>query len=185
MARIDPSLPAPAPSILDRLLAEEEAPGPARGSAGDASSTDRAPGGAGAGLGTWQDGVRAVKAAVMRDLEWLLNARNPRGLEDVANTEGSGYGTVIDFGLPDLTLLDLRDSTDRAKLERQIAVAIERHEPRLADVSVEFRGSEESYGRTRFHVEGTLLIEPQAVEFPFDTTINWLNRRVEVERESS
>src|ERR671917_476864 len=76
---------------------------------------------------TFAQSVRQLKAALRRDLEWLLNTRRipdpaPEHFKEV-------HRSVYHFGLPDITSL-ARDSTDaRTRLLRQVEETIATFEP--------------------------------------------------------
>src|SRR5580704_12118074 len=78
---------------------------------------------------TRSQSVRIMKAAVQRDLEWLLNTRRifeepDEGLKEVNKS-------VYVYGLPDFSTYAIGSQADRAKLVRQITTAIKTFEPRL------------------------------------------------------
>ena len=67
--------------------------------------------------------MRELKAAVRRDLEWLLNSRrtieeSPASLKEVGRS-------VYNYGLPDVSSLYLRSSKDQAFLLESIKAAVE------------------------------------------------------------
>jgi type VI secretion system protein ImpF len=163
MARIDDALPPPAVSVLDRLLAGE-----------DASAVETR---------SYRKAIAALRSSVLRDLEALLNARigaDPRArnpFEGNSNVEGE----LLRFGLPDLTLIDLRNERKRDGLRLLIADAVQRFEPRLVDVRVTVRGTGEHKGSTRFLIEARLRIDPEPIEFPFEATVQWADRAVEIQ----
>src|SRR5947209_3028126 len=80
------------------------------------------------------ESVRAVKSAVRRDLEWLLNTRRiavepPEGLRELNRS-------VYMFGLPDLSSFSLASQNDRQRLLRVLQSAVRLFEPRLANVRI-------------------------------------------------
>jgi len=129
------------PSLLDRL-------------------TDNDPRSSSEGRVGYLESVRHYKRGLQRDLEWLLNTRRipvtvPDELEELSRS-------VYNFGLPDVTSIS-RDSYEaRDRLLRRVEDAIALFEPRLANVRigvVEMEG-ENHRRELRFHVEGTLLMDP-------------------------
>src|SRR5579872_6303155 len=78
--------------------------------------------------------VRQLKAALRRDLEWLLNTRQIAGgvPEAFPGLEGSLYG----YGLPDVTNLSANSVRDRNRLLRMIETTIASFEPRLSGAKV-------------------------------------------------
>jgi type VI secretion system protein ImpF len=108
---------------------------------------------------SWTDSVRALKIAVRRDLEWLLNTRRipepaPEAYEEL-------HHSLYHYGFPDITSLG-RDARDtRARLVRQIEDTLAVHEPRLANVRVTLTETDgESRRQLRFLIEALLRMEP-------------------------
>jgi type VI secretion system protein ImpF len=127
------------------------------------------------------ESARQFKAGLQRDLEWLLNTRRipvtaPEELEELQRS-------VYHYGLPDLTSIS-RDSPDaRARLLRRVEDAIATFEPRLANVNimmVEVDG-EQHRREVRFHVEGTLLMDPTPEQVVFDTVLHFASGDYEVQ----
>lgn len=117
---------------------------------------------------TEADSVRALKAAVLRDVEWLLNTRRiiapaPPHLTELQHS-------VYHYGLPDISSLRSDSPADRRDLVRAVAECIERFEPRLAAVRVtEVAG--ESARQLRFQVHATLRL-PTPEPIYFDTVLD-------------
>lgn len=127
------------------------------------------------------ESVRQFKNGLQRDLEWLLNTRRipiaaPEELEDLQRS-------VYHYGLPDLTSVS-RDSPEaRDRLLRRVEDAIAAYEPRLANVNIvmmEMEG-EQHRRELRFHVEGTLLMDPTPEQVVFDTVLHFASGEYEVE----
>lgn len=127
------------------------------------------------------ESLRQFKAGLQRDLEWLLNTRKiavpaPDELEEVQQS-------VYHYGLPDLTSIS-RDSPEaRDRLRRRVEEAIATFEPRLANVNIivlEMEG-EQHRRELRFHVEGTLLMDPTPEQVVFDTVLHFASGQYEVE----
>src|ERR1700746_3329936 len=76
--------------------------------------------------------VRLLKAAVRRDLEWLVNSRG------IADMPAGGFKevnrSVYTYGLPDLSTLTMASTADRNRLVRSILATINLFEPRLTNV---------------------------------------------------
>ena len=112
--------------------------------------------------------VRVFKAALRRDLEWLLNARRiitpvPEDCEELARS-------VYTFVLPDITSMskDSRETFER--LARLIQSAIDVFEPRLTGVTVDLRESESKLLRdVHFVIDGILKLDPMPERVMFDT----------------
>lgn len=132
-------------SVLDRLTAVEEWPV------------------------TRSQSLRFFKDALKRDLEWLLNTRQPPIPElveyDLAKT------SVINFGLPDITSLGLSSASDHNRLRKAIEICLRNFEPRLMDVRVTLEGADTADRRLRFHIEGNMKLDPAPEEVSFDTVL--------------
>ena len=127
------------------------------------------------------ESARRFKNGLQRDLEWLLNTRRipvtaPEELVEVSRS-------LYHYGLPDLTSVS-RDSPEaRERLLRRVEDAISTFEPRLANVSisvVEIEGAEHRR-ELRFHVEGTLLMDPTPEQVTFDTVLHFGTGQYDVE----
>jgi type VI secretion system protein ImpF len=150
------------PSLLDRL-------------------TDYEPRNSSEGRVGYLESVRQFKAGLQRDLEWLLNTRRipvtaPEELEELNRS-------VYHFGLPDVTSISRDSHEARDRLLRRVEDVITQFEPRLENVSisiVEMEG-EEHRRELRFHVEGTLLMDPTPEQVIFDTVLHFASGEYEVD----
>lgn len=132
-------------SILDRLMSVEEWP------------TTRA------------QSTRFFRDALKRDLEWLLNTRQPP-LKELAGYPGA-KASVINYGLPDISSLGLSNAADHRALRIAIEGCLRNYEPRLMDVRVTLEGSDSVDRRLRFHIEGNMKLDPAPEEITFDTVL--------------
>jgi type VI secretion system protein ImpF len=114
--------------------------------------------------------VRQLKAALRRDLEWLLNSRRipDAAPESMAELSQSLYN----FGLPDFSSMSLNSPKDRNRLLLELENTVALFEPRLKDVKV---GLVETPGvNTRmlhFQIEGMLMMDPAPEQVSFDTVL--------------
>jgi type VI secretion system protein ImpF len=119
---------------------------------------------------TRSQSVRMMKAAVQRDLEWLLNSRRiflepDEGLKELNRS-------VYVYGLPDFSNYGAASSPDRAKLLRQLTAAIRLFEPRLLNVRlVPIESEEAGVQELRFRIEGLLAMDPAPEPVSFDTVV--------------
>ncbi len=132
-------------SVLDRLLAVEDWPA------------------------TRSQSVRFFRDALKRDVEWLLNSRQPH--LDQLSTFPAAKESVINYGLPDISALGLTSASDHQALRQAIAACLRTFEPRLTDVHVTLEGSDMADRRLRFHIEGNLRLDPAPEEVAFDTIL--------------
>jgi type VI secretion system protein ImpF len=114
-------------------------------------------------------GVEQMVEAVRRDLEDLLNTRQTtHGLStDFPETLGS----VIGYGLPDLTTLNSFTTEQRAEIGRLIEAAVARYEPRLKGIQALMIEDGGGIERTvKFRIDARLSVDP-APEVAFDTVL--------------
>jgi type VI secretion system protein ImpF len=120
---------------------------------------------------TWSESVRALKASLMRDIDWLLNTRRiaepaPQALVELNQS-------VYHYGLPDVTSLSADSMETRRLLLRQVEDCLRQFEPRLASVRVsEAEAKNESARQLRFIVEGMLQLDPVPEPIVFDTVLD-------------
>jgi type VI secretion system protein ImpF len=132
-------------SILDRLMEVEDWPA------------------------TRSQSTRFFRDALKRDLEWLLNTRQPP-LPEVAGYPAA-KASVINYGLPDISSLGLNNAADHRALRIAIEGCLRNYEPRLMDVRVSLQGSDTTDRRLRFHIEGNMKLDPAPEEISFDTVL--------------
>lgn len=132
-------------SVLDRLIAVEDWP------------TTRA------------SSVRFYREAIKRDLEWLLNTRQPPLLD--LNAWPAAKASGLNYGLPDITSLGLLSTADHTTLRGAIATCLRNYEPRLTDIHVTLEASDLADRRLRFHIDGNLRLDPAPEEIAFDTVL--------------
>jgi type VI secretion system protein ImpF len=114
--------------------------------------------------------VRILKAAVQRDLEWLLNTRRIADEPDESLKEINR--SLYVYGLPDFSQHTVASLADQAKLIKQILTTIKVFEPRLGNVRVVPVETHET-GIQQFHlrIEAMLLMDPAPEPVSFDTVI--------------
>ena len=115
--------------------------------------------------------VRDLKAAVRRDLEWLLNTRSvalppPESLNQLRES-------VYTYGLGDITSLSADDPKARARLRNMIEEAIRVFEPRLTNVQVvEATAFTREARQLRFSIQAVLRMDPSPERISFDTILD-------------
>jgi len=122
--------------------------------------------------------VRELKAAVRRDLEWLLNSRqtieeSPASLKEVGRS-------VYNYGLLDVSSLYLRSVKDQAYLLESIKAAVSLFEPRLINVKVRMEPGTDDKRVIRFAIEGLLRMDPAPEQVLFDTMLEPLSGQYQV-----
>ena len=127
---------------------------------------------------------RQLKAAVRRDLEWLLNTR--RVVEPPPESLIEVNRSLYNYGLPDFSSYSLSSPKDRSKLLRALETTIALFEPRLAGVKVSAVESPTAGSRVlRFQIEGLLLKDPAPEQVSFDTVLQLANGEYQVKGERS
>jgi type VI secretion system protein ImpF len=139
------------PSVVDRLLAP----------AGK--------GGSPAGVG-----FRELRAAVARDLEWLLNTKSVLSPYPAIERLEQARDSVFTYGIPDFSTASWRSPNDARRICAEIEGAVKTFEPRLIRETVRVvvlpnQGADEF--RLKFRIEGTLHVEPITQPVYFDSTV--------------
>ncbi len=139
-----------APSLLDRLL-----------DADYRESRDVTPPRA--------EAVRAFKRGVLRDLESLLNSRNPHA--DLPAGFVETWRSVVTYGLPDLSGFNPGSPVDQQRLRQVVEAAVRTFEPRLAAVGVTLVPASATDRSLRLRIDARLLIEPTPEAISFDVVM--------------
>jgi type VI secretion system protein ImpF len=126
-----------------------------------------------------QSSLRVFKAAVRRDLEWLLNTRQlagglPEGLEELRTS-------LAAYGLPDFAGATSDEGASQTRVRAAIEEAIRSFEPRLQDVNVSLEPQRETERSLRFRIDALLMIDPAPEPVTFDTTLRLVSGEYEVE----
>jgi type VI secretion system protein ImpF len=143
------------PSLLDRLLDDhpEESREPA-----------------------WREVqvVRLLKASLCRDLQNLLNAH--RLLATIPEVYSELKTSLLNYGLPDLQSMEVREDHDLGLLCRLIEESIQAFEPRLQGVRVrpviDAEGKKPIDRRVRFEIEAVLVVEPLREPVLFSSSLD-------------
>ena len=127
------------PGLLERLMGERAHPGRPAG--------------------------EQIRDSIARDLEALLNARAglPPGAFDAWPL---ARASVLNYGLTDFAAFCLSSSEDRAAICACLKDAIERHEPRLKNVSAALASEQGGVNHLNFVINATLHAGPGAAVVP-------------------
>jgi type VI secretion system protein ImpF len=122
--------------------------------------------------------LRELKAALRRDLEWLLNTRrtiepSPASLKELEHS-------LYNYGLPDVSSLYLRSAKDQEVLLKAIKTAIDLFEPRLLNIKVTLEPAAEEARVIRFAIEGLLRMDPAPEHVFFDTVLEPMSGQYQV-----
>ena len=119
---------------------------------------------------TRSQSVRILKAAVQRDLEWLLNSR--RIFQEPDESLKEVNRSLYIYGLPDLSQYTMVSASDQAKLLRHLLNTVKLFEPRLGNVRfVPLETTEKGIQQFRLRIEAMLLMDPAPEPVSFDTVI--------------
>jgi type VI secretion system protein ImpF len=144
------------PGLLDRLMGQQAHPG--------------------------RSGTEQVRDSVARSLEALLNAR--AGLPpERFDAYPLARASILNYGLTDFAAFCLSSSEDRAALCACLKEAIERHEPRLTNVSAVLDEEQGGVNRLGFVIHATLHAGPGAEPVNFNavlqpSSLNYVINRV-------
>jgi type VI secretion system protein ImpF len=147
---VDDLDPRITPSLLDRL-------------------TDHEPGVRYEPVLSRNQGLRALKAALWRDMNALLNTK--RREEEIPEQFTETTKSLLTFGIPDFTSYSLKSPADQNRLRRAIEAAIRRFEPRLEKINVTIQLPDETDPTMRFRVDAFLQIEPAPEPVSFETVL--------------
>ena len=133
-------------------------------------------------LDQWPDtrsaSISMYRESLKRDVEWLLNTRQPviPELEDYPATAAS----VFNFGLPDIHSFD----GSKGKEQNALTVALEKciriFEPRISQPRVFLTRTDLLSRSLKFHIEGQIVYENMNEEIKFDTTLELISGEYEV-----
>ena len=114
--------------------------------------------------------MREIRESVMRDLENLLNTRWrckswPPQLKELD-------ASLINYGIPDFSSIDLSSDMDRHSLREAIEVAIRTYETRFVSVAVEVPKRRKTGDRTlHFIIRAELHATPAPEPIVFDSKL--------------
>jgi type VI secretion system protein ImpF len=143
------------PSLLDRLL-------------DDYPAESREP--------AWREVqvIRVLKTSLCRDLQNLLNAH--RLLATIPEVYSELKTSLLNYGLPDLQSMEVREDHDLGLLCRLIEESIQAFEPRLQGVRVrpviDAEGKKPIDRRVRFEIEAVLVVEPLREPVLFSSSLD-------------
>ncbi|MDQ2667958.1 MAG: type VI secretion system baseplate subunit TssE [Gemmatimonadota bacterium] len=129
---------------------------------------------------TYGESLRAFKAGVQRDLEWLLNTRRTTDV-DVEKFE-EVRKSLYNFGMPDITSMSRDSLPARTQLLQQVEETLALFEPRLGQVRISMAEMEGELHRRelRFIVEATLRLDPTPEQVMFDTVLHFASGQIDV-----
>jgi type VI secretion system protein ImpF len=129
--------------------------------------------------------VRALKAAVRRDLEWILNTR--RIPQEAGDEYPECQRSLYNYGLPDFSAYSFSNVNDRARLLRHLEETVCLFEPRLDAVRVVpvEVGNENLTRVLRFQIEALMKMDPAPEQVTFDTVLQLTSGEYQIKGERS
>lgn len=112
-------------------------------------------------------GLEQIKAAVIRDIENLLNTKSQ--ILQVPDAYREVQDSVFTYGMPDYTTLNPKGTSTRLELRRDIEKALAMFEPRLRDVLVMIQPPTQEERNLRLKITATLVVDPINEPVAFDT----------------
>lgn len=109
--------------------------------------------------------IEELRAAVRRDLSWLMNTRTPLPGPEYDRREL----TVIDYGIPDFGGVSPESPSDRRRMAGRIARAIAAFEPRLQAVRVTIAPRMRGERALSARIEAMLVVETVREPVAFET----------------
>lgn len=123
--------------------------------------------------------VSGLKESIRRDLEYLFNARFCRisPPQKYKNLDDS----LINFGLPDLSVINMSSMESRKAFCRDIEVSIKRFEPRITSVKVTVPDVVDNENpEISFHVTAILNVNPLQDRVIFNSSLDPISKTVNV-----
>jgi type VI secretion system protein ImpF len=122
--------------------------------------------------------IAMYRESLKRDVEWLLNTRQPiiPELEAYPLTAAS----VLNFGLPDIHTFDGSGGKEQNALTLALERCIRTFEPRISQAHVYLTRSDLLTRSLRFHIEGQVFYENMDEEIKFDTVLELISGEYEV-----
>lgn len=108
-----------------------------------------------------------IKAAVVRDLENLLNTR--RRITEIPESYEQLEESLFSYGLGDYSTENPKSPVARRKLLQEIRKTIMRFEPRLKNVTIRMDSARQDERAFGFRITGMLVVEPLSEPVVFDT----------------
>lgn len=112
-----------------------------------------------------------VVEAVRRDIQNLLNTRLT-WVDDRVLAHEEATHSLATYGIPDFTHENLGSTDSRERLQRSIATALGRFEPRLERVVVSPERVGEFKRELRFRIDAILRVDPVREPVTFDTVLH-------------
>lgn len=127
---------------------------------------------------TRKESVDKYRDGIRRDLEWMLNTRQP--VMPILAEFPKISKSVFNYGFPDLMTFE----GTRGKNSETVAAALERcirtFEPRIEQPKVFLTHTDTSARSLKFHIEGQIRYEDTREDVKFDTVLEIISGEYEV-----
>ena len=130
---------------------------------------------------SYAESLTAFKAAVQRDLEWLLNTRRAAATIAVDEFEELRK-SLYQFGMPDISSMSGDSNSTRQELLLEVEETLAIFEPRLEQVRISIVEVDGELHRRelRFVLEATLRLDPTPEHVTFDTVLHFASGEINV-----
>ena len=123
--------------------------------------------------------LKQLRESVRRDLEHLFNTRYR--CVSPAQSHKHLHSSLVNFGLPDISTVNLTASASRQQFCRQVEEAILTFEPRIKAVRVfSDKAVDPEDPAIRFRIEAKLHANPAPETIVFDSALNPVNHNINV-----
>ncbi|MFA7554819.1 MAG: type VI secretion system baseplate subunit TssE [Spongiibacteraceae bacterium] len=123
--------------------------------------------------------LKQLRESVRRDLEHLFNTRYR--CVSPENSHQHLHRSLINFGLPDISTVNLTANSSRQRFCRDVEQAILNFDPRIKSVSVfSDKAIDPEDPAIRFRIEATLHANPAPETIIFDSALNPINHSMNV-----
>jgi type VI secretion system protein ImpF len=122
--------------------------------------------------------IAMYRESLKRDVEWLLNTRQPviPELENFPATTAS----VLNYGLPDIHSFDSSEGKRHTDLTTALEKCIRTFEPRINQPHVFLTRTDTLSRSLRFHIEGQIVFENMDEEIKLDAVLELISGEYEV-----
>ena len=122
--------------------------------------------------------ISLYRKSLKRDIEWLLNTRQPviQELDSYPATAAS----ILNFGLPDIRSFDGSKGKENNALTNALEKCLRTFEPRIHQPRVFLDRTDLQSRSLRFQIEGRIIYEDMNEEIKFDTVLELISGEYEV-----
>ena len=122
--------------------------------------------------------ISMYRESLKRDLEWLLNTRQP--IMPALQSYPATAASIVNFGLQDISSFASSSGKDRSRLTLALEKCIRTFEPRIGHPHVFLTRSDTLNRSIKFYIEGSLTYENMEEEIKFDTVLELISGEYEV-----